>query len=226
MNRFAKNMMSGDAQRIMRLVLIGIAVLAAAIAVAFGFLESYGELPGAPAATARRANDALPARTPVQPGFAFLDKPRPVPDLSFVDGAGHERSLSEFHGRPIILNIWATWCIPCRLEMPTLDRLQAMLGSSDAVVIPLSIDHQGLSAVTAFYQEIGIKSLGIYVDQSGAASSLLNVVGIPATLLVDRGGREIGRKLGPLAWDAPETVGLIRSRLDPRPLKRERRPSP
>lgn len=221
-------MASFSARSITRLVPIGAAVLAGVIAIGLFVLERYREWPGASPSAAFRLTDATrPAGAGVENdsapfGFAFLDQPRPLPDLHFADDGGRSRSLAEFHGRAIILNIWATWCIPCRKEMPTLDHLQAIFGGSDALVMPLSIDHQGPEVVKAFYRETGIRSLGIYVDQSGAASSALNVIGIPTTLLLDREGREIGRKIGPADWDSPDMVGLLRTRLQPRP----RAPSP
>src|SRR5260370_4036055 len=145
--------------------------------------------------------------------FSFFDQPRALPELRFVDGENRALSLADFLGRPVLLNIWATWCVPCRKEMPALDRLQAAIGDSEFVVLPLSIDRRGLPVVKQFYQELGLKSLGIYVDQSGNASSALNAVGVPTTLLIDRDGREIGRKIGPAEWDSPETIALIREQL-------------
>ncbi len=145
--------------------------------------------------------------------FSFLDQPRTLPDLSFVDGEGHALSLGHFRGRPILLNIWATWCVPCRKEMPALDRLQAAIDKSQLLVLPLSIDRKGAPVVKQFYEELGLKVLGIYVDQSGKASSELNTVGVPTTLLIDRDGREIGRKVGPAEWDSPEMIALIREHL-------------
>jgi thiol-disulfide isomerase/thioredoxin len=146
-------------------------------------------------------------------GFAFsaLETPRELPQLRFVDGDGREMTLDAFGGRTILLNIWATWCVPCREEMPALDRLQAKLGGPDFVVVPLSIDREGLSAVKAFYQELGLEALGIYVDQSGKAQRALSVLGIPTTLLVDREGRELGRTLGPAEWDSDDIVEFLRS---------------
>jgi thiol-disulfide isomerase/thioredoxin len=153
--------------------------------------------------------------------FGFLDEPRPLPTVLFVDGAGKDHTLTDLRGHPLVLNIWATWCIPCRKEMPTLDRLQAALRGSGALVVPLSIDRKGLPAVESFYKKIGIKSLGIYVNQTGDAQQLLGIVGIPTTLLVDRDGREIGRKIGPAEWDSAEIVALIRGRLKPQPAGTE-----
>jgi thiol-disulfide isomerase/thioredoxin len=145
--------------------------------------------------------------------FSFFDQPRPLPELRFVDADGQNLSLRDFHGRPVLLNIWATWCVPCRKEMPSLDRLQAGIDKSELLVLPLSIDRQGTPVVARFYQELGLKALGIYVDQSGKASSDLNTVGVPTTLLIDRDGREIGRKIGPAEWDGPEMTALLREHL-------------
>src|SRR3546814_10498536 len=86
----------------------------------------------------------------------FRSTPRPLPELTFVDGEGEEMTLKAFDGRFVLLNIWATWCVPCREEMPSLDRLQAGLGGPDFVVVPLSIDREGLPAVKAFYEELGL----------------------------------------------------------------------
>ncbi len=145
--------------------------------------------------------------------LSFAGQPRAVPDLHFVDAEGHPLSLADFRGRALLLNTWATWCVPCRKEMPTLDRLQAKLGSPEFQVVALSIDRQGVSVIKPFYKELGLKALGIYVDQSGKAAGDLKAPGVPVTLLVDREGREIARKLGPAEWDSPEMIALIRQHL-------------
>jgi thiol-disulfide isomerase/thioredoxin len=144
-------------------------------------------------------------------------KPVPLPEVRFTDGEGRSLTLADFRGRIVLLNLWATWCTPCREEMPTLDRLQARLGGTDFEVVALSIDHDGIAAVRKFYQEIGIKHLRIYNDPTTDATARLSVIGIPATLLIDREGREVGRALGPAEWDAPEVVETVRKHLnDPR----------
>lgn len=139
--------------------------------------------------------------------------PRELPNLRFADGQGTLTSLAAFHGRLVLLNVWATWCRPCREEMPTLDRLQATLGSPDFKVVALSIDQGGVAVVQAFFARTGIRHLRQYVDTFGDATSSLGVGGIPLTLLIDRDGREIGRKIGPTAWDHPQMVQLIRGHL-------------
>jgi thiol-disulfide isomerase/thioredoxin len=145
--------------------------------------------------------------------FSFLDEPRSVPELRFVDDDDRGLSLQDFRGRPVLLNIWATWCVPCRKEMPALDRLQATIGKSQLLVLPLSIDRKGAAVVKPFYRELGLRALGIYIDQSGTAARELNAVGVPTTLLIDRDGREIGRKIGPAEWDSPEMIALLRAHL-------------
>ena len=136
-----------------------------------------------------------------------------VTDLKFVDGTGKPVSLSDFRGRPLLLNIWATWCLPCRKEMPSLDRLQAKFDPQKFLVLPLSIDRGGIPAVEKFYEQLGLKSLGIYVDQTGAALHQLGLLGIPATLLINPEGREVGRKLGPAEWDSAEVAAVLREHL-------------
>ena len=109
----------------------------------------------------------------------------------------------------MLLNIWATWCGPCRAEMPTLDRLQARLGSDRFEVIALSIDRAGVGVVAEFFEEIGIEHLRIFIDESGGAARDLKVFGLPATLLIGRDGRELGRLVGPAEWDTPEMTAFL-----------------
>ena len=151
-----------------------------------------------------------PTAEPSEFPFDLLDPPRPLPELRFVDGEGRPLTLADFRGKVILLNLWATWCIPCIAEMPTLDRLQAKLGGPDFQVIVLSIDIGGLPVVEKFYRALKLKALGIYVDKTARARVTLGVAGIPTTLLIDRKGREIGRLSGPAEWDGPEAIKAIR----------------
>ena len=152
-------------------------------------------------------------RSEVGSAFSMLEAPRKLPALRFLDGEGKETSLAAFQGKAVLLNVWATWCVPCREEMPTLDRLQGELGGTDFEVVALSIDRAGLDVVRRFYGEIGIRHLAMYIDGSGRAMRELSVLGLPTTLLVGREGRELGRRVGPAAWDAPEMVAFIRAQL-------------
>lgn len=138
---------------------------------------------------------------------------RPIADLSFTDGQGRPTSLAAFRGRTVLLNLWATWCTPCRDEMPALDRLQAALGGPGFEVVALSIDDGGLPLVRSFYETLKIRWLKPYLHDGGDATAGLASTGIPLTLLIDADGREIGRRLGPAAWDDPAMVALLRSRI-------------
>ena len=143
--------------------------------------------------------------------MAPVDPPKPAPELQFMDGDGKSRSLAEFKGKVVLLNIWVTWCVPCRKEMPTLDGLQAALGGPDFEVVTLSIDHKGMEAVDPFYSEIGIQYLGKFVTASGNdAMEKLGVFGIPATYLIDRQELIIAQKQGPAEWDSSEFVAYFK----------------
>jgi thiol-disulfide isomerase/thioredoxin len=136
--------------------------------------------------------------------------PKPIPAIRFEDDQGRARSLADFRGKAVLLNIWATWCSPCRREMPSLDRLQGMLGGADFEVVALSMDRSGIEVVRKFYADVGIRNLAIYIDTSMKATRELGAVGVPATLLLDREGRELGRLIGPAEWDEPEIVEFLR----------------
>lgn len=144
------------------------------------------------------------------PAFASTEGRRPVLPLRFVDRGGKPRTLADFRGRVILLNLWATWCPPCRKEMPNLDRLQEKLGGPDFEVVALSIDRGGIFAVESFYDEMDIRNLEIYLDADAQAMAALGAVGLPTTLLIDRNGRERWRVVGPVEWDNPEVVERLR----------------
>ncbi|WEX79000.1 redoxin family protein [Sinorhizobium numidicum] len=154
---------------------------------------------------------AGPALESPPKSFVLNDAPKPVPEVQFTDGEGRPRTLADFRGKIVLLNVWATWCLPCRKEMPTLDRLDAALGGHDFEVVALSIDRQGAEAVKTFYAEVGVQRLAVYVDTSGQALSALAALGLPTTILIDAEGRELGRLMGPAEWDAPDMVAFLKS---------------
>jgi thiol-disulfide isomerase/thioredoxin len=146
--------------------------------------------------------------------FVLHDTPMPLPELQFTDGEGEPRSLADFRGKVVLLNVWATWCLPCRREMPTLDRLQAALGGNAFEVVALSIDRGGADAVRKFYAEIGIQHLAIHVDTTSQVGFALATAGLPTTLLIGAEGRELGRLIGPAEWDAPDMVAFLKTIID------------
>lgn len=136
---------------------------------------------------------------------------QPLPEITFHDGANQPRSLADWRGRFVLLNVWATWCGPCRVEMPTLDRLQKQMGGERFDVVALSIDRAGAEVVRRFYDQIEIGSLGLYIDQSGGALRALKITVLPTTLLIGPDGRELGRLVGLAVWDAPVMIDFLLS---------------
>jgi len=160
---------------------------------------------------------AGPGTNPLSVGemaaFVFKKSPEPLPDVTFVDGNGKERQLKEWRGKVMLLNLWATWCIPCRKEMPGLDRLQAELGSDRFEVVAVSADKTGIEGARKFLAQVKSERLAVYADPSVRITSHLKAVGMPATLLIDREGREIGRLVGPAEWDSQDAKALIAAAL-------------
>ena len=149
-----------------------------------------------------------------QPAAAFnfvATDSGPVPELTFLDADGNERTLRDFQGRVVVLNLWATWCAPCRKEMPSLDRLQAALGGDDLEVVALAVDRGDLSKVLTFYDEIGLEHLAIYHDSTAKAGRTLRAPGLPTTLIIDRNGDEVGRVLGDAEWDGDDVAALLKA---------------
>lgn len=146
---------------------------------------------------------------------AFLIHPetKPLPDVAFADGEGKPLKLSDWKGRVVLINLWATWCAPCRKEMPDLAKLQRELGSDQFEVVAISVDRKGAEASSSFLKETGADALRLYVEPSTNIVGELQSAGLPATILVDRQGRELGRLLGPAHWAAPEAVALIQAAL-------------
>lgn len=182
------------------LAALGAVALAVGGAGTYYSLHRQADAPSAPAAAASQGDPSV---------LRMHASPRALPDFTFMDGKGAPKALSDFRGRTVLLNVWATWCPPCREEMPSLDRLQKALGGPGFEVVALSIDAGGVPVVERFYKEIGIASLAIYVDASMRAAGQLAAPGVPTTLLIDRQGRELGRHAGPARWDDPGVVRLI-----------------
>lgn len=154
---------------------------------------------------------ALAAAAQARDPMALNLPPRDMLSPPFLDGANRKLNLADFRGRVVLLNVWATWCVPCREEMPTLDALQLQLGGQDFQVIALSVDQAGLPAVTKFFKEYGITHLNPYLAESLRVVAALAVYGLPTTILIDRHGRELGRLVGPAKWDSADSIAFFRS---------------
>lgn len=195
----------------------------AALAALVGFAAVYGTLgrpdnTGVPGANAPAAEaDSQPARrrAPGLPAFVYKQAPEPLAEVSFVDGSGAPKTLKDFRGKTVLLNLWATWCAPCREEMPSLDRLQQALGSETFEVVALAVDRTGVDAARKFLDGINVKSLKLYADPTTRSGSALKAVGMPTTILIDAEGREIGRLPGPAAWDSEDAKRLVTETIGP-----------
>lgn len=142
--------------------------------------------------------------------FTLHPVPRPVPLLPFIDGRGATVKLADFRGKAVLVNMWATWCGPCRREMPGLDRLQADMGGDDFQVVAISTDRGGIPVAKKFLDDVGAKNLAPYNDRQAKLMRALGARGLPLTTLVDPAGFEIGRLAGPAKWDSEEAKNLIR----------------
>jgi thiol-disulfide isomerase/thioredoxin len=164
------------------------------------------------------AKTVSPAAGKASPGkmAAFVRKKQPeaVTDIEFQNAAGDTIRLSDFKGRTVLLNLWATWCAPCREEMPALNRLQEALGGDTFEVVALSLDRQGAAASQKFLDEVQATALKLYTDSTAKQGSALRLVGMPTTILIDAEGREVGRLAGPAEWDSDEAKDLIRTTMN------------
>jgi len=142
--------------------------------------------------------------------FRPADPAKEIPAVSLVDGDGAAAALADYRGRGLVVNFWATWCAPCVREMPALDRLASQLGGDGIAVLALSGDHGGANAVRSFYGANGIRNLPILLDAGLRGARALKIDGLPTTVLVDAGGREVGRLVGPADWDSAEALALVR----------------
>jgi thiol-disulfide isomerase/thioredoxin len=140
-------------------------------------------------------------------------KPLQMPDLAFVDADGNPKKLSDWRGRIVLLNLWATWCVPCRKEMPALDNLEARLGSDKFAVVAINIDTRDAEKPKAFLKDNNLTRLGFFSDAKAKVFQDLKTVGLalgmPTSVLIDANGCEIGNIAGPAEWDSEDAVKLI-----------------
>ncbi len=148
------------------------------------------------------------------PRMTMLTEPRALPPLDMRDAEGKPVPIATFRGKVVLLNVWATWCGPCRTEMPALERLQAKLGGPYFEVVALSTDVGGVPVVREFYESLNLTRLVIYVEGEGNVLTALGVPGLPTTLLLDTEGRELGRYPGAADWESEEFARILRPYLE------------
>jgi thiol-disulfide isomerase/thioredoxin len=193
---------------------IGVVAAAVAVAVLYATLKPPDKAAGAcPAASKALAAKLAPLAKGDAGAVAIASEPRPALTLTFEQPDGAKTSLADFRGRAVLLNLWATWCVPCRAEMPALDKLQAEAGGKDFEVVAVNVDTARLERRGAFLDSVGVKALARYADPSGDAFEALRkdgeALGLPVSLLIDKDGCEIGVAEGAVKWDSAEAKALI-----------------
>ena len=216
---------SSQPQRVVtprRLALAVGTVLAGAVvglAGIYGIGGLKGNAPGDPAC--RPAADLARALMPLIHGEVAALTPASaglrIPDLSFQDPSGQTRRLSEWRGKTVLLNLWATWCVPCRREMPALDSLQAQLGGPQFEVVAINIDTNNLDRPRNWLRDAGIAKLGFFSDSKARVFQELKAIGraagMPTSVLIDPSGCEIGTMAGPAEWASDDAVKLLTASL-------------
>lgn len=194
----------------------------AGVAVGLAGIYGIGALQGNPADATCKPAAALAKRlAPLARGevaaVAIASDPRRMPDLAFKDASGKPLTLADWQGRTVLLNLWATWCVPCRKEMPALEALQAKLGGDAFEVVTINIDTRDAEKPRAWLKEVGIDKLTYYTDPSAKVFQDLKAIGkafgMPTTLLIDPKGCELGALAGPAEWSSDDAVKLIEAAL-------------
>jgi len=196
----------------------GIAGLAVGLAAVYG-IGRFQRNAGDPACTPAvgLAQRLAPLAHGEVAAFVVAEQPLRLPDIGFRNAAGVEKHLADWRGRTVLLNLWATWCVPCRKEMPALDALESKLGGPSFEVVAVNIDTRDPDKPRAWLKEVGIDRLAYYADPSAKLFQDLKIIGrapgMPTTLLVDGAGCEIGTVAGPAEWASEDAVKLVTAAL-------------
>jgi len=202
---------------------IPLAIGAVLVGALIGFVGVYGiggmKRGGSGDAACASAVDLAKKIAPLAHGevaaLTMATAPLRLPDLTFEDANGKPKKLSDWRGKTVLLNLWATWCVPCRKEMPALDELQSKLGGKDFEVVAVNIDTRDPDKPRAWLRDVGIKRLAYYADPSAKVFQDLKLVGrafgMPTTLIVDLAGCEIGTVAGPAEWASEDALKLMTS---------------
>jgi thiol-disulfide isomerase/thioredoxin len=138
-----------------------------------------------------------------------LSEPADLPDADLVTLDDAPASLDEYRGQWVVLNFWATWCAPCRAEMPSLDALAGSIPG--LVVVPVATGRNAPEAIRRFYDELGVKNLPILRDPKSALSRQMGIAGLPVTVILNPEGQEVGRLIGDADWNSPEAHAVLKA---------------
>jgi thiol-disulfide isomerase/thioredoxin len=204
-------------KRLALIAVAGVAGLAIGLAGVYGIAALTGNAGGDPACkpALETARKAAPFARGEVAAVNIAKGPLQVPELAFQDAAGTPKTLADWRGRTVLLNLWATWCIPCRKEMPSLDALQTKLGGPNFEVVTINIDTRDTDKPKAWLKEVGVSKLAYYADPAAKTFQDLKAIGrafgMPTTLLIDPNGCEIGTIAGPAEWASDDALKLIQA---------------
>jgi thiol-disulfide isomerase/thioredoxin len=206
-------------KRIALILLGGVVGVAVGLAGVYGIGRLTGNAGADPAC--RASVETTRRMAPLVRGevaaVSVANAPKSLPPLAFKDGSGAAKSLSDWRGRTVLLNLWATWCVPCRKEMPALDALQAKLGGADFEVVSVNIDTRDTDKPKDWLKNVGVNKLAYYADNSARVFQDLKAIGkafgMPTTLIVDPNGCELATLAGPAEWASDDALKLVTAAL-------------
>jgi len=204
-------------RRLAVVVLGGFAGVAVGLAGIYGIGRLAGNAGVDPACrpAAETAQRVAPLARGEVAALAVAKTPKVLPNLAFRDADGRTKTLEDWRGRTLVLNLWATWCVPCRKEMPALEALQAKLGGDRFEVVAINIDTRDPEKPRTWLKEVGIDKLTYYADNSAKVFQDLKQIGkafgMPTTLIVDPAGCEIATLAGPAEWASDDAIKLVQA---------------
>ncbi|MDD9923399.1 MAG: TlpA disulfide reductase family protein [Boseongicola sp.] len=145
----------------------------------------------------------------------IFSEAQPVSDKTFTDPGGSEMTLADFQGKYVVVNFWATWCAPCRKEMPQLSELQAEFGGDTFEIVTIATGRNPLPAIDRFFDEIGVENLPKYLDPSSALARDMGVLGLPITVILNPEGQEIARMRGDAEWNSDSAKAIVAALIAP-----------
>lgn len=200
--------------------LAALAVAAVAAGVVYGMMAAKGNRDVAAAscaASSQRLGAIGAAATGQLAAFQVPEAPVAMPPLAFADADGARTTLTDWTGKVVLVNLWATWCVPCREEMPDFAALQADYGGDSFEIVAINLDRGGPDKPAAFLKEVGADNLALNTDPKSDTFQILKgeglAFGLPSTVLVDETGCRIGQLTGPAKWDSPDGRALIEAAL-------------
>lgn len=141
--------------------------------------------------------------------LAVLETPVAIPEAELLDASDAPHSMAEYRGKWVVMNFWATWCAPCRKEMPSLDRLQAAM--PDIAVVPVATGRNDVAQIAKFYTQAEVANLPVLRDPKSGLAHAMGVMGLPVTILLNPEGQEVARLIGDAEWDSPDAIAVLQA---------------